>query len=186
MFQLKKIEDFVNKSKEEASVNDLTADTAWKPITDDVMDVGLALQVTIVNIYRDKRKKMKTFGNECFQSNHTIYWHQNLNDFFFRFQRLFFEGYSCDVLDISCELKGLFEQLRIDESMDIYESMEIDVTNSTIGMDATNSSMESTFTLTEERPTRDEAMVALFANTMLVSARYPRPSPDSSQGPSSN
>lgn len=57
MFQLKKIEDFVNKSKEEASVNDLTADTAWKPITDDVMDVGLALQVTIVNIYRDKRKK---------------------------------------------------------------------------------------------------------------------------------
>lgn len=106
--------------------------------------------------------------------------------YIFRFQRLFFEGYSCDVLDISCELKGLFEQLRIDESMDIYESMEIDVTNSTIGMDATNSSMESTFTLTEERPTRDEAMVALFANTMLVSARYPRPSPDSSQGPSSN
>lgn len=70
--------------------------------------------------------------------------------------------------------------------METYESMEIDATNSTIGMDATNSSMESTFTLTEEGPTRDEAMAALFANTMLVTARYPRPSPDSSQSPSPN
>lgn len=54
MFQLKKIEDFVNKSKEEASVNDLTADTAWKPITDDVMDVGLALRLSHAKI----RKRM--------------------------------------------------------------------------------------------------------------------------------
>lgn len=80
---------------------------------------------------------------------------------------MFFEGYSCDVLDISYELRGMFDLMMIDGPIE----MDLDSINTTIEME----SMESASTLTEDRTTRDDALVALFSNVMLVSSRFARP-----------